>query len=75
MEEIVYIVNFENNEGYAVLAADDRLASVIAITETGNLTPEEFVAVAQGPYSHDEVLPIRPEVVAYAGGIGSQHRV
>lgn len=36
-ENLVYIANFENNGGYAVLAADDRIdASVLALIDTGN---------------------------------------
>ena len=38
-ENLVYIANFENEQGYAILAADNRInEKVIAITETGTLS-------------------------------------
>lgn len=70
VEDLVYIANFENGEGYAILGADDRLAPVIAITETGSLTPEEFAAVARGEYDGSEAPPVFPGVVNYALGLG-----
>lgn len=70
VEDLVYIANFENGEGYAVLGADDRLASVIVVTEQGSLAPEDFAAVARGEYAGNEAPPVRPEVVAYALGLG-----
>lgn len=37
-ENVVYVANFEDEEGYAILAADDRVeADVIAITDEGNI--------------------------------------
>lgn len=43
--ELLYIANFEDS-GYAILAADDRLAPIIAIIEQGNLSHNEFVSSA-----------------------------
>lgn len=43
IENLIYIVNFENNDGYAILAADDRLEPVIAIVDRGNLTREKLI--------------------------------
>ena len=38
-DNLVYVVNFENNAGYAILAADDRVGSnVISITDHGVLS-------------------------------------
>ena len=42
VEELLYIVNFENEAGYAILGADDRLEPVYAIMDEGSLTAEEF---------------------------------
>lgn len=70
VEDLVYIANFDNGEGYAILGADDRLAPVIAVTETGSLTPEEFAAVARGEYDGSEAPPVFPGVVDYALGLG-----
>ncbi len=37
-ENLIYVANFEDNAGYAVLAADERIPDkVIAITEEGNM--------------------------------------
>ena len=42
VEDLLYIVNFEDEAGYAILGADDRLEPVYAIMDEGNLTAEEF---------------------------------
>lgn len=36
--DLLYIVNFDNDEGYAILGADDRIAPVIAVTEKGSMS-------------------------------------
>ena len=42
-ENLLYIANFENEQGYAILAADSRIdAPVIAITDSGSL-PEDAI--------------------------------
>lgn len=71
VEDLVYIANFENGKGYAILGADDRLASVIAVTEQGSLAPEEYAAVARGEYDGCDTPPVRPEVVAYTLDLGA----
>lgn len=55
VEELVYIANFDDGRGYAILGADDRLPSVLAVTECGSLTAAEFAAVARGEYDDKEV--------------------
>ena len=35
-EQLLYIVDFEDNQGYAVLGADDRFVPVLVITEQGS---------------------------------------
>lgn len=67
--DLVYIANFENDEGYAILGADDRVTSVIAVTEQGNLTPEQLKAAANGEYDDMAMPPILPEVGYYLGGL------
>ena len=42
VEDLLYIVNFENEAGYAILGADDRLEPVYAVVDEGSLTTEEF---------------------------------
>jgi hypothetical protein len=42
-DSLLYIINFSNNNGYAVLAADDRISSnIIAVTEKGALSIKDF---------------------------------
>lgn len=44
-ENLIYVANFENEQGYAILAADDRIDDpVLAITDEGNLTDENVDA-------------------------------
>lgn len=35
-EQLLYVVDFEDNQGFAVLGADDRFVPVLAITEQGS---------------------------------------
>lgn len=45
-DKILYVTNFQDNQGYAVLAADDRIeAPIIAIGDEGNIAPEDFIAI------------------------------
>lgn len=40
---LLYIANFENNQGYAILAGDERITDkIIAITDTGNIDSDEL---------------------------------
>ncbi len=42
-DSLLYIINFSDDNGYAVLAADDRISSsVIAVTEKGALSIKDF---------------------------------
>lgn len=44
MEDLMYIVNFEDNMGTAVLSADARTSDVIlCVTESGTLSVQDFV--------------------------------
>lgn len=45
-DTLIYIVNFENEGGYALLGADDRVDPLIALVDEGNMTAEEFLAIA-----------------------------
>ncbi len=45
-DSLVYIVNFENNQGYALLSADFRIKSdVIFVADTGSITLDDFNGV------------------------------
>lgn len=38
-----YLVNFENNQGYAILGANSNITSIICFVEKGNITWEEIM--------------------------------
>ena len=43
-DTLLYIVNFGNHEGFSVLAGDCRLpASIYCLTESGSISPDDFV--------------------------------
>lgn len=43
-DELVYLVNFGNDGGYAILAADDRIGDeVIAVVDEGSITVEDML--------------------------------
>ncbi|MDR0436832.1 MAG: C10 family peptidase [Bacteroidales bacterium] len=55
-DELLYVVNFDNNEGFAVLAADCRIPeTVIAIAEEGYFNPESLL-IDYTNHSIDEEL-------------------
>lgn len=75
VEDLLYIVNFEDDAGYAILGADDRLAPVYAITDEGHLTSEEWLyAVSATPEEAEAdgelVFPLQMVAQAAAAGVG-----
>lgn len=42
-DTLFYIVNFDDQAGYAIMGADDRIEGVIALVDDGSLSPEEFL--------------------------------
>ena len=57
---LAYVVNYENNEGFAILAADTKLPPVISIGDKGNFDTEGFVNFIQNndtTRSNEEVNP------------------
>ena len=49
VDGLVYLVNFEGGEGYAILAADDRIKEdVLIVTEKGSLSEGELIDAARG---------------------------
>lgn len=44
---LAYVVNYENNEGFAILAADTKLPPIISIGDEGNFNTEGFVDFIQ----------------------------
>lgn len=57
---LAYVVNYENNEGFAILAADIKLPPVISIGDEGNFDTEGFVNFIQhngATRSNEEINP------------------
>lgn len=44
---VAYVVNYENNEGYAILAADAHFPPVISIGDEGNFSTSDFIEFTQ----------------------------
>lgn len=42
-EPLVYLFNFEDEEGFALMSGDTRVSSVLAFAERGNIDPEKGV--------------------------------
>lgn len=63
--DLIHIVNFENDGGYAILGADDRIPSVIAIADRGNLSAAEFAAASLANDPDTENPTLRPELAEY----------
>lgn len=54
---LLYVANFENEQGYAILAADARIGEkVIAITENGTLSQEAAYTAMQMTYEERPVF-------------------
>lgn len=64
-ENVVYVANFENEEGYAILAADDRVeADVIAITDEGNISDATIYEAVDLINSERPIIEEYPETGA-----------
>ena len=48
VENLLYIVEFENNQGSAILGADERVDDVFAVLENSTITAEDFENAANG---------------------------
>lgn len=66
-EPLVYVVNFEDNEGYAVLSGDTRMQPVLVLTDSGNIGQNDTItnpgaiamlSVADTDYRMSVGLPI-----------------
>ncbi|WP_283115776.1 C10 family peptidase [Alistipes putredinis] len=76
VEELLYIVNFENEAGYAILGADDRSEPVYAVVDEGSLTTEDFryaVTVTDEQAQADGKFVFPLQLVAQAAIIGIEN--
>lgn len=53
VDNLLYIVEFEDNQGSAILGADKRLESVFAVLEEGTITAEDFDNAVNGVNTED----------------------
>lgn len=57
VDTLLYLINFDDNNGFAVLAADDRISEVVlALTERGSISPSDF------DFSSLDISAIRQEI-------------
>lgn len=55
VDGLVYLVNFEGGEGYAMLAADDRIKEdVLIVTEKGSLSERELIPAFMGDMGRED---------------------
>lgn len=53
--DLMYLVNFNNDQGYAILSADTRIETpVLALTDRGTITSEDFRKIHDMPYKDDD---------------------
>lgn len=56
-ENLIYVANFEDEQGYAILAADDRIDEpVLAITDQGSLTDENVEEAVDAVVNYDRPI-------------------
>ena len=58
-ENLLYVVNFENDEGYAILGADSRLEPVLLVADSGNADPADYTdtGTPEDIYLQDSIRP------------------
>lgn len=58
-EAVAYVVNYEDNDGFAILAADTKLPPVISIGDEGNFNTQGFIDFVQNraTRSNSEIHP------------------
>ncbi|MBQ8366872.1 MAG: C10 family peptidase [Alistipes sp.] len=57
---LAYVVNYADNQGYAILAADEQLPPIIAIGDNGTFSTKEFLQYISGEIStrtSEEITP------------------
>ena len=48
VNQLAYVVNFANNDGYAILGADAEMPPVLALVEEGSFSTEDYLSFLQG---------------------------
>lgn len=67
-----HVINFEDNQGFALVSADSRTTPVYAYSETGNLDMDDaiensgfdvFMVAAEEYYMNEIILPTLPDTI------------
>lgn len=69
--DLIHVVNFEDGAGYAILGADDRVPSVIAITEQGSLTASDLEKACKNGVETVGESPVVPDLPLYLNTLSS----
>jgi hypothetical protein len=73
-DTLLYIVNFEDSSGYALVSATERIPGVVAYIEEGTLTPDDeidnpgFLLFLDGYikyYTHTSIMDIDPGTIIW----------
>lgn len=74
-KELLYVVNFENNQGFAIVSKDKFHNNVYAISDYGNLNPDDNDNEALQDYLNrasiyansiiDTLIPVKPPHIQY----------
>ena len=66
-QPVAYVVNYDNNEGFAILAADTKLPPVIGIGDEGNFNTQGFIDFVRNKTTRTSSNEINPaQEVQYA---------
>lgn len=66
IDTLLFLVNFEDEKGYAILGANDNYSDVIAIVDNGNLSVNEFLFPQYNSEDCTEVYGLYEHIFNYA---------
>ena len=66
IDTLLFLVNFEDEKGYAILGANDNYNDVIAIVDNGNLSVDEFLFPQYNSEDCAEVYGLYEHIFNYA---------
>lgn len=66
IDTLLFLVNFEDEKGYAILGANDNFSDVIAIVDNGNLSVDEFLFPHYNSEDCAEVYGLYEHIFNYA---------
>lgn len=66
IDTLLFLVNFEDEKGYAILGANDNFSDVIAIVDNGNLSVNEFLFPQYNCEDCTEIYGLYKHIFNYA---------